>query len=77
MNTEKVAVVWSKNNCPACSMAKNLLQIKGYSIEVRNIETSWTKEDLLKEIPTARSVPQIVINGQTLSGLDELRKYLD
>ena len=35
------------------------------------------KEQLLEEIPTARTVPQIVINGRPIGGFTELKKYIE
>lgn len=72
------AIVWSKNNCPACNTAKTLLVSKGFTIEERNIDSKlWSKEDLFNAIPSARSVPQIIINQELVGGLPELRKYFD
>lgn len=71
-------IVWSKNNCPACSTAKLYLESKNIDFEERNIEgDTWTKEDLFKAIPTARSVPLIQTNEAVLSGIIELRRYFD
>lgn len=69
-------VVWSRNECPYCDQAKALLKSKGISYEERNISTEWTKEQLLESVPAARSVPQIVIDGNIIGGFNELRKHL-
>ena len=71
------AIVWSKDNCPYCEQAKALLNSKGYGIEVRKIGSEWTKEQLLEAVPTARSVPQIFLDGTYVGGYNELRKYLE
>lgn len=70
------AVVWSQQNCPACTQAKNLLQSKGIAYEVKMLGENATKQDLLAAVPTARSVPQIFLNGEYVGGLDALRKIL-
>lgn len=69
-------VVWSRNECPYCDQAKALLKSKGIAYEERNISTDWTKEQLLESVPAARSVPQIVIDGNIIGGFTELRKHL-
>jgi len=70
------AVVWSKNACPFCDQAKNLLKLKGIEYEERNISTDWTREQLLEAVPDARTVPQIFLDQQLIGGFTELRKHL-
>ena len=71
------AVVWSKNACPFCDQAKNLLKLKGIEFEERNISTDWTREQLLEAVPNARTVPQIFLNEQLIGGFTELRKHFN
>ena len=71
------AIVWSKYNCPYCDQAKALLKQKGIAFEEKKIGDGYTKEELLEAVPTARTVPQIVINGNVIGGFTELRKYID
>ena len=70
------AIVWSKNSCPFCVQAKSLLTQKGIEFEERNIETDWSKEQLLEAVPTARTLPQIFLDDQLVGGFNELRKHL-
>ena len=70
------AVVWSKNQCPFCDQAKNLLRLKGIEYEERNISKDWTREQLLEAVPTARTVPQIFLDDQHIGGFTELKKHL-
>lgn len=69
------AVVWSKNACPFCDQAKNLLKLKGIEFEERNISKDWTREQLLEAVPDARTVPQIFLDGELIGGFTELRKH--
>lgn len=57
------AVVWSQPNCQYCNMAKSLLRARGYEIEEKIISVTHTKQQFLEEIPDARTVPQILLNG--------------
>ena len=50
------AIVWSKNACPFCLQAKALLESRGIEFEERNVQTDWTKEQLLAAVPTARTL---------------------
>lgn len=71
------AIVWSKQNCPFCDRAKQLLTRKGIEFENRMIDGStWTREQLLAEVPTARSVPQIFLGEEYVGGFTELEKKL-
>lgn len=71
------AVVWSKYNCTFCDQAKALLSQKGYKIEEKKIGDGYTREELLEEVPTARSVPQIFVDEKHIGGFNELQKYLE
>lgn len=71
------ALVWSKENCPQCVQAKSFLKLKGIAIEERVIgQGPWTKDDLLRAVPTARSVPQIFLEDEYVGGFTELKERL-
>jgi len=70
------AVVWSKYNCPYCDQAKALLTQKGIAFEEKKIGDGFTKEDLLEAVPTARTVPQIFLDGKLIGGFTELKQHL-
>jgi len=67
-------VVWSRDLCAYCDMAKRELKKRGIEFEERKIGDSWTKEQLLEEVPNARTIPQIVIDGKVIGGYTELMK---
>ena len=71
------ATVWSKDHCPYCDQAKNLLKMKGIEIEERNINKDWTKEQLLEAVPTARTVPQVFLDDKHIGGFTELKAYFE
>lgn len=71
------AIVWSKDACPFCVQAKALLESRGIEFEERNImKGTWTKEQLLEAVPTARTLPQIFLDDNYIGGFTELRKHL-
>lgn len=70
------ATIWSKYNCTFCDQAKNLLEASNIAYEERKIGDGYTREDLLEAVPTARSVPQIFIDGKYIGGFTELRSHL-
>jgi len=70
------AIVWSKDQCPFCVQAKSLLESRGIEYEERNVSQDWTREQLFEAVPTARTLPQIFLDGEHVGGFTELRKKL-
>jgi glutaredoxin len=70
------AIIWSKYHCPYCDQAKALLGQRDITFEEKKIGDGYTKEELLEEIPSARTVPQIIIDGQLIGGFNELKQFL-
>lgn len=70
-------VIWSKTTCPYCDRAKELCNDLGVSYEERIIGEGWTKADLLKVVPEAKTVPQIFIGDTHIGGFNELQVYAD
>jgi len=70
------AEVWSKDNCSYCEQAKKLLSSKNIEYVEKKIGYGYTREDLLAVVPTARSVPQIFIDGNYVGGFEQLTKHL-
>jgi glutaredoxin 3 len=67
--------VYSKNNCPYCVQAKNLLQLKGIEYEeVKIDESTEAREFVLGQ--GHRTVPQIYQDGKLLveGGFQGLQK---
>ena len=70
------AIVWSKQQCPYCEQAKQLLAQRGIAYEERKIGSDFTREQLLEAVPTARTVPQIFLNDELVGGFTELKERL-
>jgi len=70
------AIIWSKYHCSYCDQAKALLRSKGIIFEEKKIGDGYTKEELLEAVPTARTVPQIFLDGELVGGFNELKKKL-
>ena len=75
-NSLKSAVVWSKNNCQACETVKDLLAQHKYAFEIISVDTPHGLAEFRKQMPTARSVPQVYIEDQYVGGLQEVKKFL-
>lgn len=70
-------IVWSKLQCPFCDMAKSLLKSKEIVFEERMIGMDWTREQLLENIPNARTVPQIILKGELIGGYQQLKAHFN
>ena len=67
-------LIYTKDYCPYCTKAKELLKIKG--------ETEFTEKDITNDMDGiqemldktggAKTVPQIFINGTHVGGCDDL-----
>ncbi len=71
-------VIWGQPHCRFCDMAKLFLSAKNIDFEYREIGEGkqYTKEDLMKAVPDARSVPQIFHDGVHIGGYKELIRYM-
>lgn len=67
--------VYSKETCPYCVMAKNLLAQKGVTnIEEIRIDLLPEERDKMIEITGRMTVPQIFIGETHVGGFDDLAK---
>ena len=73
---EKMYVVYSKENCPQCEQAIALLKKQMKDVVVKKVGVDVTREDLLKIVPAARSVPQIIFGDEVFGSLKELQDHL-
>lgn len=71
------AIIWSKYHCTFCDQAKALLKQQEIPFEEKKIGDGYSKEELLEAVPTARTVPQIFIDGVLIGGFNELREHLN
>ena len=76
MKDIKPTIIWSKDSCPYCEQAKELLTKNNIQFEERRIGVDYTKKQLLEAIPDAKTVPQIIINGEYIGGYSQLKQKL-
>lgn len=67
--------VFSTTSCPACKIAKRLLDEHGYLYEEVNIEGAEGFK-FLREYTKSKSIPVIVIGDTVLEGVTQLQEYL-
>ena len=69
--------IYGKPQCPYCEQAKQLCEHRDFKYTYKTLGTDYTKEELLEMFPGARTVPQIIVNGQKVGGYDGFQKYLE
>lgn len=66
-------VIYTKDHCPYCRMAKELLTARNQTFEEIRIDLNPERiEEMIKRSGGARSVPQIFINDVAIGGYDNL-----
>ena len=65
-------VMYSKQTCPYCVMAKRLLEQKGQAWNEIDVEMEPERRDEMIERSGRRTVPQIFIRDEHVGGFDEL-----
>lgn len=68
-------VVFSKDGCPFCAKAKQLLSSKGYDYIDMALDHK-VRGKVLGALSGKMTAPQVFINGKLIGGADELEKYL-
>ena len=72
MSDAKVEI-YTKWCCPYCTAAKSLLDGKGVSYEEYDITMGGPKKaEMVERVPGARTVPQVIVDGQALGGFDDI-----
>jgi glutaredoxin 3 len=66
-------VVFSTDACSYCEHAKNLLRKRGVPFEDVNLGSDPELQVQLTEVTGLETYPQIVVDGEPLGGLNELR----
>lgn len=69
-------IIYSTPNCHYCTMAKNLAEQRGCSVEYKVFGKDFQKEDMFENFPGARTFPQIIFNGQKIGGYTSLVEML-
>jgi glutaredoxin 3 len=70
-------IIYGKPMCPFCEKAKQFCETRGFNYEYKSMGTDFTREELLETFPEARTVPQIIINGEKIGGYDKLTSYVE
>jgi glutaredoxin 3 len=65
-------IIYSKDHCPYCDHAKQLLDQKKVPYEEIFIDQDPAQAKVMMDLTQRKTVPQIVINGKPIGGFDDL-----
>jgi len=68
--------IYTKDYCPYCRGAKQILQKKGFEFHEIDVEFDSEKRDEMIERSGRVTVPQIFFDDTHIGGYDDLIKYL-
>ena len=69
-------VIYGKENCKWCDLAKDLAEKYHYEVEYRGIENDEHRNSLLKRFPEVRTVPQIYSRNTLIGGYEHFEKWI-
>lgn len=64
--------MYTTQTCPSCIRAKRMLASKG--VDVREIDVSFDRTDMIERAGGRMTVPQIFIDGEGVGGFDDLAR---
>ena len=60
--------IYGKTFCPYCDKAKALCEREGLGYSYKELDKDFTREEFFNIFPTARTFPQIKIDGDDIGG---------
>lgn len=69
-------VIYSKDNCVFCDKAVRLAFIKETKCTVKKLGVDFKMEDMMELFPTARTFPQIIVDGKSIGGYTEFEALI-
>ena len=69
--------VYSKDSCPYCVKAINLLETTDLDFEVHKLGEDFSREELLEWFPDARTFPVVTLDNMWIGGYDQLVEVVD
>ena len=70
-------VVVIMTGCPYCDLTLDLLDERKIPYKLLTLNIDFQREDLDKIAPGAKTYPQILINGHSIGGYDDLVEKID
>ena len=69
--------VIARENCIYCRLAIRLLEAKGLKFELLMLGVDFERKELESLAPGAKTFPQIMVNGVSIGGYEDLLEKVD
>jgi len=69
-------IIYSKDQCPYCDMAVREATDNNVDLTIMKLGLDFEREQLMETFPTARTFPQIIVDGEKIGGYQEFTKLL-
>ena len=71
--------IYSKENCPYCVQAETLCKQNAVLIDYKKymLDEDFTRDELFEKFPTARTFPQITVDGESIGGFMEFKEIVN
>ena len=69
--------IYSKPSCPFCVQAKALAEREGHELTYKMLDEDFNREQLMETFPTARTFPQIIVDGEKIGGFTEFKALVE
>lgn len=69
--------IYTKDNCPYCNRAKQLLNTMNIAFNEQKLDRDFTREILLSKYPNAKSYPVVVVDGFHIGGYTQLAERVN
>ena len=71
------AIIWSRDGCPPCARAQEMLAERGIGFSVLKLGRDFSREDFIEKFGEGSLVPQIFLDGEHVGGATELKRRLE
>jgi len=69
--------IFGKDQCPFCVEAVTLAKrIEESTYTYKKLGNDFTREELFEQFPTARTFPQIKIDGKVIGGFTDFKEFI-
>ena len=70
--------IFGKDNCPFCDMAvAKAEKMTESTFTYKKLDRDFSREELFEQFPTARTFPQIIVDGDKIGGFTEFKALVD
>ena len=69
--------VIARENCIYCRLAIRLLEEKGLQFDLLMLGIDFQREEFESLVPGAKTFPQILVNGVSIGGYEDLLENID